>query len=1406
MVVREKISGALYADARARRRGEVRPGRARPADVPRRARRRPARVAQVEARARAARARGREEAGARGHVDGRRAAARRGAPAGRVRRRLRPSPRRHPRRRPRQRTSARPPRPGRSSHPKRARPSMPRAGRRLGRAARRGVVGRRTAGRGAPLRAAARFRDQALQRAGGARGTRGRKPLRAPAATTSTAAGRCTRSASRRTSVPGPTSSTRSWCGSSPMAGPRRWDSDRVSDARLRRGRPIREAPGGPRLRVALGLVAGSAAAAARTLRGRRGRLRRGFRARRGSARSGTDAPRPRRSSTGFAAEASQPAWDARVAFLLAADDLAPAGLRGGGGAPGDSGVLDRARGLPPARARARRWSSRAAGTPPSRLRAAPFRPRAVSPIAFAPRRLLAASSREAGQEPRGIGGSGARGRRRAPARARPRTWRSPGCGSGSRRTTPRPCGRRRATMLLEAPTADADRRLPAFARSRRRRGRALADAGRTGPARQRARRRRRRPARSPSPPSRTGPPSGPRASGRETSSRWLGAKLALKKARDAEATAARIPDDGTVASAEARLLRCDLVLARLRRKREPCAPRRPRGSRAGRAGARSAGRSGRAAFRARGARRSASCASRPRPTISTRPSRRLAQLTDGAPETADGFEPLWRLGLEALSRRRLRGRARAASRRSPLSTRASRGRGASRTGGRGASAVEGRDDRGGAQPSRSSPRRAPRRHLCPSSRVATRRARPPRDADALRDPSTATAAYARVDELLRLRMFDEAVGRGPDALAVAGAGSAYGAGGLRARQVLGGGRSRSSGRCRRSARPRRAGSRTAGGGSTTRSRREASSPSRAKEFDLDAAVLRGLVRQESVFDAHAKSRAGAVGLMQLMPATAKSLSRSVLHTRYRGGFLYDPGVNARLGAAYLRRLVDQFDGSTVLALAAYNGGPIAHRAAGAGEPASLGRRALRDDPALRDARLRAPGAALLGVVPRAVSVGRGFRIALPGPVRHDEDRAAELAQRLARDPLASSRGADDDEVVGPLAELREDAADRRVGLADREASRRRRARAASRRRARGACARAAAACGPGRVTWSSVTAAPRRRASQPPARTSALPGSPTAVQMRMRSILRGRPRASRSGVAMRDASSSAKPADWPPARRVDSSSPAPATTKSYGASRCSAAISLGRLAAAHANASASSRPAAAARAASASRSASWPARVGRDAEHGRDAVERLGERPRELERRRDPVALVADEQPRRRLAQDVPRLEDDPGPARRRLGVRGNRRVEQDALLAERQRAARPGARRRAAAGARGCRRDGAREGLVDDLAAAESRGGRAAAARRPAPPARAGSGRGRGRPSSCGTSGGNRQRQRPELDAVRCGSARRGPCPRRGTSRRRASAAARRGGRARRPRAAGRGPRRRCAARARRPPPDRA
>ena len=76
------------------------------------------------------------------------------------------------------------------------------------------------------------------------------------------------------------------------------------------------------------------------------------------------------------------------------------------------------------------------------------------------------------------------------------------------------------------------------------------------------------------------------------------------------------------------------------------------------------------------------------------------------------------------------------------------------------------------------------------------------------------------------------------------------------------------------------------------------------------------------MFNPQARSHAGALGLTQLLPGTAKPLAKSVLRVRYRRAFLYDPGVNARLGAAFFRQLLDRFGGDQAYALAAYNGGP----------------------------------------------------------------------------------------------------------------------------------------------------------------------------------------------------------------------------------------------------------------------------------------------------------------------------------------------------------------------------------------------------------------------------------------------------------------------------------------------------
>ncbi len=97
---------------------------------------------------------------------------------------------------------------------------------------------------------------------------------------------------------------------------------------------------------------------------------------------------------------------------------------------------------------------------------------------------------------------------------------------------------------------------------------------------------------------------------------------------------------------------------------------------------------------------------------------------------------------------------------------------------------------------------------------------------------------------------------------------------------------------------------------------------SAAREFGLDPSLLRALVRQESTFNARARSKAGAAGLTQLMPGTARLLSRTVLKMRFRRAFLYDPAINVRLGASYLHQLLEDFGNDRLMALAAYNAGP----------------------------------------------------------------------------------------------------------------------------------------------------------------------------------------------------------------------------------------------------------------------------------------------------------------------------------------------------------------------------------------------------------------------------------------------------------------------------------------------------
>jgi len=89
----------------------------------------------------------------------------------------------------------------------------------------------------------------------------------------------------------------------------------------------------------------------------------------------------------------------------------------------------------------------------------------------------------------------------------------------------------------------------------------------------------------------------------------------------------------------------------------------------------------------------------------------------------------------------------------------------------------------------------------------------------------------------------------------------------------------------------------------------------------VEPALVMAVARQESEFNPDAVSHAGARGLMQLMPATARKVAKQE-GLRYHKRRLTDPAYNLRLGTAYLDDLIDAYDGSYIMALAAYNAGP----------------------------------------------------------------------------------------------------------------------------------------------------------------------------------------------------------------------------------------------------------------------------------------------------------------------------------------------------------------------------------------------------------------------------------------------------------------------------------------------------
>jgi len=90
----------------------------------------------------------------------------------------------------------------------------------------------------------------------------------------------------------------------------------------------------------------------------------------------------------------------------------------------------------------------------------------------------------------------------------------------------------------------------------------------------------------------------------------------------------------------------------------------------------------------------------------------------------------------------------------------------------------------------------------------------------------------------------------------------------------------------------------------------------------VEWALVHALIRQESRYDTGAISKAGARGLMQLMPATAKEVARKAGIGHSKDWLISKPSHNVALGTRYLQQMIARYDGSYVLALAAYNAGP----------------------------------------------------------------------------------------------------------------------------------------------------------------------------------------------------------------------------------------------------------------------------------------------------------------------------------------------------------------------------------------------------------------------------------------------------------------------------------------------------
>ena len=172
-----------------------------------------------------------------------------------------------------------------------------------------------------------------------------------------------------------------------------------------------------------------------------------------------------------------------------------------------------------------------------------------------------------------------------------------------------------------------------------------------------------------------------------------------------------------------------------------------------------------------------------------------------------------------------------------------------------------------------------------------------------------------------------------------------------------------------------------------------------ARAQQLEEAWVLGLVRQESRFAQTVKSSAGAAGLMQLMPATAKWVAHRMGMQDYSWERVTDTHVNAALGTYYLRHVLDDLDGNPVLAAAAYNAGP--------------GRaRKWRDTRPLEGAIYAEtiPFNETRDYVKKVMNNTMYYAAILGGQVRSLKTRLGTIAPRGGKDKLMPQRAAEEEE------------------------------------------------------------------------------------------------------------------------------------------------------------------------------------------------------------------------------------------------------------------------------------------------------------------------------------------------------------------------------------------------------------